>query len=157
METKGRFRGDMHGQAAMEQIAVYGWAMVAILIVGVVLWQTGIFSGGSTAATFTGFGALKPIEWSCSAGEDQLVLTVMNGAGGQITNVTASTGSDDGTCTAVTLAAGETAICTIHVTSGSCFSATAGSTYSQDVSIGYLSPSNQIRDSSGTVKGPADN
>jgi hypothetical protein len=141
----------------MEQIAVYGWAMVAILIVGVVLWQMGIFSGGSTSATFTGFGALKPVEWSCSAGDNTVTLTVLNGAGGQITNLSAIAGPDEGNCTPAMLAAGETTLCRVRLTSGSCFSAAAGSSYSQDVSIGYLSPSNQIRDSSGVVKGPADN
>ena len=148
---------ESRGQAAMEQIAIYGWAMVAILIVGVVLWQMGVFSGGSTSATFTGFGALKPVEWSCSAASDTLTLTVLNGAGGSIQNITVIAGSDSGTCAPLILAAGETTLCKIHMASGSCFSATAGSTYSQEVSIGYLSPSNQIRDSSGTVKGPADN
>lgn len=145
------------GQAAMEQIAVYGWAMVVILIVGVVLWQMGVFSGGSTSANFTGFGPLKPVEWSCSASGDTLVLTMLNGAGGQIQNITVIAGLDSGTCAPLTVAAGDTMLCRISMTYGSCFSAAAGSTYSQDVSIGYLSPSKQVRDSSGTVKGPADN
>ncbi len=149
METKG--------QAAMEQMAVYGWSLVVILIAGMVLWQMGVFSGGSTSANFTGFGPLKPVEWSCSASGDMLTLTILNGAGGQIQNITVIAGSDAGTCAPLTVAAGDTMLCRISMTYGSCFSAAAGSTYSQDVSIGYTSPSNQIRDSSGTVKGPADN
>ncbi len=141
----------------MEYLMTYGWAILVVIIVGVVLWQMGIFSGGSTSATFVGFGPLKPVEWSCSAGGNEVVLTILNGAGGQITNVTAAAGADDGVCVPTdALAAGDTSVCTIAVTTGSCFNAVAGSSYSQDVSVGYTSPTGQVRTSSGTVKGPAD-
>lgn len=141
----------------MEQIAVYGWGMVAILIVGVVLWQMGVFSGGSTSATFTGFGPLKPVEWSCNSANDVLALTVLNGAGGQISNVNISIGAAVGACASTDMAAGATALCTITSPAGSsCANAVKGASYSQDVAISYLSPAGQFRSSTGTVKGPAD-
>lgn len=153
------------GQGAMEYLMTYGWAILVVIIVGVVLWQMGIFSGGSTSATFVGFGPLKPVEWSCSAQGDSLTLTIMNGAGGQITNVTMTAVATDGntsqgvaTCTKTIVAAGDTTVCKVATLTGtsSCLGATAGSSYSQGVSIGYTSPTGQPRTSSGTVKGPAD-
>ena len=48
------------GQGAMEYLMTYGWAILVVLIVGIVLWQLGIFSGlGGGSATSTGFSSGK--------------------------------------------------------------------------------------------------
>jgi hypothetical protein len=44
----------------MEYLMTYGWAILVVMIVGIVMWQLGIFSMGSTTLTATGFAKLKP-------------------------------------------------------------------------------------------------
>ena len=46
-------------QSALEYITTYGWAVLVVLILGIALWQLGIFQT-SPATSFSGFGALKP-------------------------------------------------------------------------------------------------
>jgi hypothetical protein len=48
------------GQAAMEYIMTYGWAIMVVLIVGVLIWQLGLFHFGGSMVTPTGFAKLKP-------------------------------------------------------------------------------------------------
>ncbi|MCJ7429194.1 MAG: hypothetical protein MUP66_02275 [Candidatus Nanohaloarchaeota archaeon QJJ-5] len=76
------------GQSAIEYLTTYGWALLAIVIVGAVLMQMGIFSGQCpTSDTFTssdvGFG-----DWAISDGD--IVMSVDNRQSSQITlqNVT---------------------------------------------------------------------
>jgi len=151
------------GQGAMEYLMTYGWAILVVIIVGVVLWQMGIFSGGSTSATFTGFGPLKPVEWSCNGDSGMLTLTVLNGAGGQISGVNMTVTGDPTNAFVVcgtvndTVAAGATIVCATTAPAGSsCLAAAKGTSYSQEVSVAYKSPTGQMRTSSGSVKGPAD-
>jgi hypothetical protein len=44
----------------MEYIVVYGWAILVVLSVGVLLWQLGIFDSTPATVTSTGFAKLKP-------------------------------------------------------------------------------------------------
>jgi hypothetical protein len=145
------------GQGAMEYLMTYGWAILVVIIVGVVLWQMGVFSGGgSSATTFTGFWAVKPVEWSCASGTNVITVTVTNGAGGMITGVDVTADGDAGACLPTSVAAGGTIVCTTTSSSGECATVTSGATYTSDVSISYTSPTNQTRTSSGTIRGPAD-
>lgn len=142
----------------MEYLMTYGWAILVVVIVGVVLWQMGVFSGGgSSASTFTGFGPLKPVEWSCNADTDVLTVTITNGAGGMVTNLTITSDGTSGTCTPTEVSAGGTTVCTVSTVSPSqCATVAPGSTYVASAEIGYISPTGQTRSSSGTVRGPAD-
>lgn len=81
------------GQGAMEYLMSYGWAVLVVLIVGVTMWQLGLFNlGGSNPPTFTGFQALKPLLPSCEdyakmdyAGDhDGFVCQFANNAGAPI-------------------------------------------------------------------------
>ena len=87
---------DSKGQGAMEYLMTYGWAIMVVMIVGVVLWQMGIFKMGSGGSGMSGFGAVKPLDHS-STGSQSLAVSFTNGAGARITNVgvnsTDSTGS----------------------------------------------------------------
>jgi hypothetical protein len=49
------------GQGAMEYLMTYGWAILVVMIVGVVLWQLGVFNPGSGQATTVGFYKIKPL------------------------------------------------------------------------------------------------
>jgi len=48
------------GQGAMEYLMTYGWAILVVMIVGIVMWQLGIFNMGGTTVTSTGFAKIKP-------------------------------------------------------------------------------------------------
>jgi len=78
------------GQGAMEYLMTYGWAILVVLIVGIVLWQLGIFSGlGGGAGTSTGFASGKvgiiDAGTKCTPTGMQLMLT--NQAGSPLSNV----------------------------------------------------------------------
>ncbi len=49
------------GQGAMEYLMTYGWAILVVMIVGVVLWQLGVFNSGQGAPVETGFVRLNPL------------------------------------------------------------------------------------------------
>ena len=49
------------GQGAMEYLMTYGWAILVVMIVGVVLWQLGVFQIGQTATVTTGWNKLQPL------------------------------------------------------------------------------------------------
>ena len=52
------------GQGAMEYLMTYGWAILVVMIVGVVLWQLGVFKVGQTSTTTTGWAKLSPLSSS---------------------------------------------------------------------------------------------
>jgi hypothetical protein len=78
----------------MEYLMSYGWAILVIMIIGVVLWQMGVFNLHPSASyTESGFTALKPILASCGISDGSLggatpnrglVCVFANVAGGQI-------------------------------------------------------------------------
>jgi hypothetical protein len=57
------------GQGAMEYLMTYGWAILVVMIVGVVLWQLGVFNPGTGQATVIDFYKIKPL----SSGDVKLV------------------------------------------------------------------------------------
>ncbi len=143
----------------MEYLMTYGWAILVVIIVGVVLWQMGVFTpGAGAAANFSGFGPLKPVEYYCVAGvgaTDTVTVVMNNGAGGQITNVTVSVaGGSAIACDPTTVAAGKTARCSVP--NVDCGTDTKGSRYEAAVSVGYSSPAGEARNSAGTIWGPAE-
>ena len=48
------------GQGAMEYLMTYGWAILVVMIVGVVLWQLGIFNPPAST-TVTKFVKIRPL------------------------------------------------------------------------------------------------
>lgn len=57
----------------------YGWAILVILIVGVVLWQMGVFNPASTPPGCSGFSHIVPVDTKLSG--DKLQVFVTNEAG----------------------------------------------------------------------------
>ena len=47
------------GQSALEYIQTYSWGILVVLIVGIVLWQLGVFGPHSGANTSSGFASMK--------------------------------------------------------------------------------------------------
>lgn len=101
------------GQATIEYFVSYGWAILAVMTIGIALWKIGIFNPGATPPpTYTGFSKLKPLTMhsggiipflsECATAIDcpTLTLAVSNGAGlhAEITEVHART-NPGGACT----------------------------------------------------------
>lgn len=64
------------GQSAMEYMLTYGWAVLVVMVVGIVMWQIGIFNlGGSTPTTSDGFAQLKPMLATCKMSEEPWVAS----------------------------------------------------------------------------------
>jgi len=78
----------------MEYLMTYGWAILVVMIVGVVLWYLGVFSGGpGDVNTASGFAKIKPLEPSIRYYRDTydlfgslytLRFTLVNGVGSTI-------------------------------------------------------------------------
>jgi hypothetical protein len=147
------------GQGAMEYLMTYGWAILVVVIVGIVLVNMGVLDlGGQVVNTQEGFGQIKPTDWSCTAGDgaaDEVSIVVANGAGGQIGNVSATIGGVAATCTPATVEAGDTTTCTSDSATVDCNADSAGAQFEVDATISYTSPSGLSKESTGTVKGSA--
>jgi hypothetical protein len=73
-------------QGAMEYLMTYGWAILVVMIVGIALWQLGIFNFGGTTTSYSGFSKLKPLlaQTELSSG-GQMQAVFVNGIGNPIT------------------------------------------------------------------------
>jgi len=146
---------DKKGQGAMEYLMTYGWAILVVIIVGVVLSYMGVFNpGGGTAKSWSGFSDVRPNDWSCKTASDELSLVLINGAGQQVTNVTIGS-----TTCASSLAAGKTTVCTVQAgtdTTGSCANVNAGERFEDQVTISYTTASGLSHSSTGSVWGAAE-
>jgi len=65
----------------------YGWAILVILIAGVVIWQTGILEiGKQYTPGKRGFSQIKPLDWKLES--DGKMTVVLTNQGGTILNLT---------------------------------------------------------------------
>ena len=72
-------------QGAMEYLMTYGWAIMVVLSVGVVMWQLGIIGPGNIATTSSGFAKLKPTLSLSGLDENGVFQSrFLNGAGKDI-------------------------------------------------------------------------
>ena len=85
------------GQGAMEYLMTYGWAILVVMIVGVVLWKLGIFGGGASGNKATGFIGSKigVIDASIKCNTTTMSFIVTNQAGSTLSNVNVSVASGD--------------------------------------------------------------
>ena len=154
---------DKKGQGAMEYLMTYGWAILVVMIVGVVLWQLGIFGGGPGAAnTARGFGRIKVMDPSIryvaiGTGVDDGLLnfTIMNGAGQTVSDLK-MTASGSGCSTTTqdlgTLGAGATAATGVP----GCDLKAGGDSFAVDVDFSYnmtVAGDKVQHDESGTIRG----
>lgn len=131
------------GQGAMEYLMTYGWAILVVMVVGIVMWQLGIFNlGGVTSTTSTGFPRIKPQLALISMNKTYLTAVFTNGAGGPVLLNSATFGSD-ASCDLST-SVGSYATSSISVgenfdLSGDCSGATGGTgdPYDLDLTISY--------------------
>ena len=96
-KEKGSFLLNSHktkrSQSALEYMMTYGWAILIIVIVAVILYSMGIFNPSSSiSTTITGFSS-TPVSSAIFTDNGGLSLSVQNSVGYpiEITNITATT------------------------------------------------------------------
>lgn len=154
IKVKGGERMARKGQAAMEFLMTYGWAILAAIVVIAVL---AIYFRPSTLVSGSTFVTAPFYAVSQSVTTTQVQLEVKNN-GGQDVNVTSfalTVKTPNGaTCatsnSGIALVAGNQTV----LTSGTCSGLTTGNTFNADVKIGYLvSGSTLTQYSTGTISG----
>jgi hypothetical protein len=67
------------GQASLEFLMTYGWAIIVIAVVLVAIWQWGIFNPqGKVKATTTGFWGVAPLDFQYNAQTGDMVFSLQN-------------------------------------------------------------------------------
>jgi hypothetical protein len=56
---------DSKAQGAMEYLMTYGWAILIVMVVGIAMWQLGMFNMQPASITSSGFDVLRPILATC--------------------------------------------------------------------------------------------
>jgi hypothetical protein len=144
----------MKGQSATEYLMTYGWAILAITIVGALLY-TQVFSERSCATEgAAGFPLVNAAtvdgnEFAIDAASGNLSVAVKNNVGKDITVTKILKGTQEYDVTDVAIADGATA-----VVSAPGFSAgTVGECYSEKVTIVYQTATGIDQRSSGSLNG----
>jgi len=145
----------------------YSWAILVVMIVGIAMWQLGIFSmGGATPTTSTGFNKIKPLLTLAKMDTTGHVdFTFTNGAGSTISVAGVSINNTaDTDCTypsppttpstwPVSIASGEN----LYIAAaGTNCAQTAGTVYSAYINITYdqtVGGTTLRRSDSGTIRG----
>ncbi|MEM3609700.1 MAG: hypothetical protein QW076_02210 [Candidatus Anstonellales archaeon] len=58
----------LKGQGAFEYMVSYGWAILIVIVLGILLFSLGVFNPSQTP-TASGFVYIRPISWSFTGGE----------------------------------------------------------------------------------------
>ena len=157
------------GQAALEYLMTYGWAILIIAIVAAALYATGILNPATWVGTrSTGFSTIGISTWQYTATNGEFLTTFQNNAGQRInvTNITYDENRDGVTdaycdhstglnCGAVL---GTNSVLGPGATLGSNVTVsiiTAGDTYTVSVNIVYLNAQGSARIDQGTLSGRA--
>lgn len=87
------------GQAALEFLMTYGWAIIVSMIILLAAWQMGVFNlSGNIKPTFTGFWGIIPYDMTYKS-DGTLTLALQNNVGGDVnvTQINVTTGMDTDT------------------------------------------------------------
>lgn len=142
----------------MEYLMTYGWAILIVIIVGVVLWKSGVFS--TTAKTSTNFNIIRPADWALTS--SGLTVVWRNFGSGTARSVAISYSQD---CTGATslytggsnnFIPGRDYTDTPTPTTLCKCTGGAGSGYIINVGITYSSEQNVAHSENGTVRGPCE-
>lgn len=77
----------LRGQGAFEYLMSYGWAVLVVIVLGIVLFNLGVFNPNQ-AQSFSGFSVLRPQSWGAVALNDtstNMTLAFTNVAGIDLT------------------------------------------------------------------------
>jgi hypothetical protein len=129
------------GQGAMEYLMTYGWAILVVMIVGVVLWQLGVFNVGQGNLVVTGFVKMQPLTPSVAYRNATFTGSFTNALGTtiKIDNITVNETISNQQCTPSPTLQGNTVKAggTFTVASTTCPSKTDGESYDLVVAIRY--------------------
>ena len=145
------------GQGAMEYLMTYGWAILVVIIVGIVLWQSGVFGTGSGGVS--GFNEVRVEDYVFNS--TGVFISVENAAGQTLRTVSANVSINGGASAAATLSSGVAGSWApgkeyvISYADGATCSA-AGAGYDVDVVVTYQSAANLAHTESGTIRGTCD-
>ncbi|MCK4327113.1 MAG: hypothetical protein KAW41_01415 [Candidatus Diapherotrites archaeon] len=139
----------------MEYLMTYGWAILVVIIVGIVLWQSGVFGTGGGGVS--GFNRVRIEDYVYSSSGMQ--VSYENAAGGTMKKVNVTYEADIASAFApytyvsgANWAPGKEYNVTINSTvADSC--PAAGGGYAVDITITYKSEANIVHTESGTIRG----
>jgi uncharacterized protein (UPF0333 family) len=150
-------RMNSKGQGAMEYLMTYGWAILVVIIVGIVLWQSGVFGTGSGGVS--GFDKIRVRDYTASVAAKSIQVKYENAAGQTIQKVNVSYTYTSLTNTSAnwTGAAGNNwapgkEYTDLTYTGGS-LCGTTGAGYALDVSVTYTSEASISHTEAGTIRG----
>ncbi|RLI91611.1 MAG: hypothetical protein DRO89_03640 [Candidatus Altiarchaeales archaeon] len=95
-KTMGR---SVKGQASLEYLMTYGWAILVILVMGLVLWQMGFFNPPPAGHGCSGFSHIVPLDTKLSGNKLTIVISNEAGARLDVKSVSATIGSETKTGT----------------------------------------------------------
>lgn len=148
----------MRGQAALDFLMTYGWAIALVVIVAAALFALGVFDVSNFVGTkAAGFSGVAVSGWSYSGTTLQVKLTNQVGQRINITGVSAIVSSTTGTGNVTGLATGtDVGATTAAISITGLPSLSAGAGYQAKVSINYTDlNSNFAGSTTGTLTGKA--
>jgi len=105
------------GQGAMEYLMNYGWAILAVMVVGIMMWQLGYLDMHAETITVSGFSRLRPqLAGTRLATTGDFVATFTNAAGETVV-IKDVTMTSDGVTNSITMNGGGAPLCTDKHTS----------------------------------------
>jgi len=151
------------GQSALEYMMTYGWAILVVIIIGVVVWQTGLLNlGENVTPGKRGFSQISPSDWRLKT-DGSFKVIIQNDAGMILnildSNVTFAAGGS-GTCSLSTVMPindfRPAAITTLEFT-GCPMTANPKDYYRMDLTIKYGNPASELTHiSRGILWGPVE-
>ncbi|MEA1925436.1 MAG: hypothetical protein U9M95_06160 [Candidatus Altiarchaeota archaeon] len=72
--------GKRKGQAAIEYLATYGWAILMVSIVAIVIWQMGVLDPPAPPPDCRGFSQIRPMDWVFKTGGGTMDIVLVNEA-----------------------------------------------------------------------------
>ncbi|MFH0859572.1 MAG: hypothetical protein V1921_00055 [Candidatus Altiarchaeota archaeon] len=154
MVTRGR-----KAQSGLEYMMTYGWALLIILVIGVLMWQMGVFdTTKSIVPGKSGFSEVRPFDWKATASPKQIEVYILNDAGTRVQlNEIYSTQCNGGIPVSLGGVEQKPADVYDHATVTGCsgFNDEAGEYYKIDLTINYTKvASGLVHLSTGDVWGP---
>ncbi len=143
-ETQTQKPGGTKGQAAIEYLATYGWAILMVSIVAIVVWQMGVLNPPAPPPDCSGFSQIRPMDWVFITGSNKLSIVLVNEANTKLelnSNGVAASLDNIGPCTVngppseINISAGGTA--TINVTGCPTGGMDPGDYYRAYINISY--------------------
>ena len=138
------------GQGAMEYLMTYGWAILVVIIVGIVLWQSGVFGTGSGGVS--GFDKVRVEDYSCTASGTTVKF---ENAAGQTMKFVSVNASDDNWVTTYTMSftGNNWAPGKEYSTSNTTLNCSQNEGYTHDYIISYTAPSGISHTETGRIRG----